>query len=92
MIKAIHRIIAMPLKDVSEAETKVVKNEEVHENDVLMGRGGKNNRHVGNERLRIAARKHVGKYQASTKKIKSAISRDLVKQIRRMTPPGRYVL
>lgn len=29
----------MPLKDDKETENTVVKNEEIHENDVLMGRG-----------------------------------------------------
>jgi hypothetical protein len=56
-----------------------------------MGRGGKNNRHVGNERLRDIARKKVEKYKHSTKKIKSAISRDIVKHVRDSDPSGRYV-
>jgi hypothetical protein len=57
----------------------------------LMGRGGKNNRHVGNEKLRDIAREKVEQYTVSTKKAKSAISRDIVKRIRDMDPPGRYV-
>ena len=56
-----------------------------------MGRGGKNNRHIGNEKLRDIARGQVEKYKGSTKKIKSAISRDLVKQVRSLEPPGKYV-
>ena len=91
MVEVIHRIPTMPLKEVSDEENVVitVKNDDVHENDVLMGRGGKNNKHVGNERLRDLARGHVERYQASTKKIKSAISRDIVKVVRRKNPPGR---
>ena len=57
-----------------------------------MGRGGKNNQHSGNEKLRIMARKVCDDYKISTKKGKSIISRHLVSQVRAMTPPGRYVL
>ena len=115
MIETTCRILEMPLKDDPEAETIIVKNEEIHENDVvrvassvcglvlvviglthlllpflqLMGRGGKNNRHVGNERLREIAREKVEKYKVSTKKVKSAISRDIVKHVRDLNPPGR---
>lgn len=89
MIETLCRILEMPLKGDSDSEKKVVKNEDVHDNDVLMGRGGKNNRHVGNEKLRDLARGQVEQYKASTKKFKSAISRELVKQVRNADPPGR---
>jgi hypothetical protein len=62
-----------------------------HENDVLMGRGGKNNQHSGNERLREIARERCEDYCAATKKGKSEISRELVRRVREMTPPGRCV-
>ena len=125
MIETLCRILEMPLKDDKEAENIVVKNEDIHENDVLMGRGktcflrllmpavkavtfvansllllhlcqfatkgGKNNRHIGNEKLRDIARGQVEKYKVSTKKIKSAISRDIVKQVRNLDPPGRFL-
>ena len=39
MIETICRILEMPLKDDKDTETIVVKNEDIHENDVLMGRG-----------------------------------------------------
>ena len=58
---------------------------------VLMGRGGKNNQHSGNEKLRGFARKVCEKYKASTKKGKSNISRELVLKVREQNPPGRYV-
>ena len=62
-----------------------------HENDVLMGRGGKNNQHLGNERLRDMARAIRDRYRASAKKGKSNMSRDLVQQVRDLTPPGRFL-
>lgn len=62
-----------------------------HENDILMGRGGKNNQHVGNEKLRGLARLQSENYRAASKKGKSCISRDLVKQVRNLNPPGRFL-
>lgn len=62
-----------------------------HENDVLMGRGGKNNQHSGNETLREIARIHCEEYRLSTKKGKSQISRNLVQYMRDLDPPARYV-
>jgi hypothetical protein len=58
--------------------------------DVLMGRGGKNNQYIGNEKLRVLARKRSREYQIATKKGKSQISRELVDAIRLSSPPGRY--
>ena len=60
-----------------------------HENDVLMGRGGKNNQHSGNEKLREMARLESDNYRKSSKKGKSQISRQLVHQVRSLVPPGR---
>ena len=60
-----------------------------HENDVLMGRGGKNNQHSGNEKLREMARLESDNYRKSSKKGKSHISRQLVHQVRSLVPPGR---
>mmetsp|Transcript_35918 Transcript_35918/g.86798 ORF Transcript_35918/g.86798 Transcript_35918/m.86798 type:complete len:352 (+) Transcript_35918:1332-2387(+) len=62
-----------------------------HENDVLMGRGGKNNQHVGNEQLRTLARGRSMDYQKASKKGKSSISRELVRIVREMKPPGRFL-
>jgi hypothetical protein len=64
---------------------------EPHSNDILMGRGGKNNQHVGNERLRGLARLQCASYRQASKKGKSVISRDLVRQVRMMNPPGRFL-
>jgi len=61
------------------------------ENDILMGRGGKNNQHVGNEKLRHFARGRCDDYRKAFKKRKSSISRELVQQVRDMNPPGRFL-
>jgi hypothetical protein len=60
-----------------------------HKNDVLMGRGGKNNQHSGNEKLRGLARTRCEDYRRASKKGKSDISRELIKSVRKWTPPGR---
>ena len=64
---------------------------EPHEHDVLMGRGGRNNQHSGNEILRQFARVQKDKYQMASKKGKSALSRLIVRQMRELDPPARCV-
>ena len=54
-----------------------------------MGRGGKNNQHSGNEKLRGLARERCQAYQVATKKVKSRLSKELVHLVRTMDPPGR---
>lgn len=79
------------------------KNEEVNEeaadtirtteNDVLLGRGGNNHSHCGNEQLRRMANARVDDYIAATKKQKAAISKEILHQIQKiMEPPGRFLL
>jgi hypothetical protein len=62
-----------------------------HNNDILMGRGGKNNQHTGNNQLRAMARQECRNYSSSSKKGKSHISRELVRRVREMDPPGRFL-
>lgn len=61
------------------------------DHDILLGRGGKNNGFAGNEQLRIMARAMRDRYMVSSKKEKSAIARDLVKQVQDLSPPGRFL-
>jgi len=56
-----------------------------------MGRGGKNNQHTGNEKLRTLARLESKNYRIASKNGKSCISRNLVKLVRCMSPPGRFL-
>ena len=57
-----------------------------HGNDILMGRGGKNNQHAGNEQLRNICRGQRESYRLSSKKGKSHISREIVAYVRSMDP------
>lgn len=45
------------------------------ENDVLLGRGGNNHSHFGNDQLRRMANARADDYIAATKKQKAGISR-----------------
>lgn len=60
-------------------------------NDVLLGRGGNNNKYPGNEQLRIFARSFAKQYSGSGKLDKSELSRTLVTQVRQLDPPGRFL-
>ena len=62
-----------------------------NENDILLGRGGKNNRHNGNEQLRELARQHTMQYCLSTKKEKTLLISKLVMTVHKMGPPGRFL-
>jgi len=61
---------------------------EPDEHSVLLGRGGKNNQHSGNDVLRQFAKALAKQYRQSTKKGKSIISRQLVGCVRECIPMG----
>lgn len=82
--------IVVPIQTSHSTQTQALV-DSPHHNDVLMGRGGKNNLHSGNERLREFARRRCEDYRRATKKIKSDISRELVRLMRELDPPARYV-
>lgn len=48
----------------------IIKNE----NDILLGRGGRNHEHSGNEQLRLIAHSRVREYERASKKQKAMIS------------------
>jgi hypothetical protein len=61
----------------------------VTDNDVLLGRGGRNSQHPGNEKLRLMAIKYSSFYRAALKKEKPAISLLLVYLVQTTKPNGR---
>lgn len=63
-----------------------------NENDVLLGRGGRNNQWSGNEKLREMARAMSAAYSAAAKRSKPAIAMLLVNEVRALTLSGRYVV
>ena len=60
-----------------------------HGNDILLGRGGFNNRAHGNETLRRFARAQVSLYRSSSKHVKSQLVRQILQQMRELDPPAR---
>lgn len=64
---------------------------EPHLNDVLCGRGGMTNQHVGNAHWRslVAANKRL--YLKLPKRQKMLVSESIVKAVRSQDPPGRFL-
>lgn len=67
---------------------------DINENDVLKGRGGKVNKHVGNVQFRKLLAMYRPAYMSKAiKKIeKSNISSKIIQTIRNMDPPGRFLV
>mmetsp|Transcript_135373 Transcript_135373/g.201328 ORF Transcript_135373/g.201328 Transcript_135373/m.201328 type:complete len:316 (+) Transcript_135373:40-987(+) len=62
-------------------------------NDVLCGRGGAANSHIGNMRFRNFLDKHRDQYHNSTKSDKTHIAIQLVLHIQtQVSPPGRFLM
>jgi hypothetical protein len=70
-----------PLKDILQP----------HPNDVLCGRGGGTNNHIGNShwRMLVAANKQL--YITLPKRQKMLLSRSIVNAVRSQNPPGRFL-
>lgn len=63
-----------------------------HDNDVLCGRGGSINTHPGNELFRKYVERHKRVYlTARFKREKRLIANSIVKEIRSLDPPGRFL-
>jgi hypothetical protein len=76
---------------MSSYTVSTVPVQQPNENDVLLGRGGRNNQWSGNEQLREMAREMCDAYSAAPKRNKPAIAMLLVLKVRALTPMGRYV-
>ena len=63
-----------------------------NKSDILLGRGGKNNKNQGNELLRQLSRKHALKYDLSSKTKKADIIDSLLSQISASKPKVRFLL
>jgi len=62
-----------------------------HANDVLCGRGGGTNNHLGNEHFRDLVSSKKLEYINSSKREKPLVSRSIVDAVRRQNPPGRFL-
>lgn len=63
----------------------------VNNNDVLCGRGGATNVHIGNRRFRSIVKKYQQQYLSAKKKDKPAVAGIVVDIIRNENPPGRFL-
>lgn len=64
---------------------------DINNNDVLCGRGGATNSHVGNREFRKLVKKFKDKYLSAKKKDKPAVAAEVVEVIRKLDPPGRFL-
>ena len=62
-----------------------------HNHDVLCGRGGGTNNHIGNEKFRDLVNQKKRDYLNSSKREKPLVSKSIVDEIRNMSPPGRFL-
>lgn len=60
-------------------------------NDVILGRGGRTNKHIGNRQFRALVSKFRSSYIVADKLDKSPIARFIVETVRSLNPPGRFV-
>lgn len=67
---------------------------DINPNDVLKGRGGKINNHVGNVQFRELIARYRPMYfsETTTKGQKMQIANEIVQTVRNMNPPGRFLI
>jgi len=62
-----------------------------HTHDVLCGRGGSSNRHIGNTNFRDLVQSNKALYVTLTKRQKMMVARSIVQIVRSQNPPGRFL-
>mmetsp|Transcript_30966 Transcript_30966/g.68574 ORF Transcript_30966/g.68574 Transcript_30966/m.68574 type:complete len:780 (+) Transcript_30966:793-3132(+) len=65
--------------------------EEVNNNDVLCGRGGATNSHVGNRNFRSLVKAHQERYLLAKKREKPGVAEYIVTLVRSLSPPGHFL-
>ena len=68
-----------------------VQTSSINENDVLCGRGGLTNQHVGNKKFRALVKELQPKYMSRKKHEKTLLSQAVVCVVRSSTPIGRFL-
>jgi len=82
--------VAMNVKESAASSQNI--DIEVHDNDVLCGRGGDINIHLGNIKYRKTVETNKRIYLTSRfKREKRLISECIVKDVKRQSPPGRFL-
>eukprot|EP00934_Nitzschia_sp_Nitz4_P004168 Nitzschia sp. Nitz4//scaffold205_size38804//6903//9374//NITZ4_007640-RA/size38804-augustus-gene-0.58-mRNA-1//-1//CDS//3329541501//4158//frame0 len=81
--------VANLISDTAKPSTVPIDNPTPH--DVLFGRGGMTNGHVGNRRFRDIIALHRPDYVRATKMDKPNVARRIVRAIRQGNPSGRFL-
>jgi hypothetical protein len=76
-----HHIINYPLRDIRNP----------HPHDVLCGRGGATNSHIGNSHWRTLVTTNKELYVTLPKRQKQLLSKSIVHAVRSQIPPGRFL-
>ena len=91
-VNKIAKPISHPLLPPEIQGVTPISDAAINENDVLCGRGGDINSHVGNEQFRKLVEKKKNIYlTARFKREKRIIAASVVDEIHRMNPPGRFL-
>jgi len=69
----------------------LINTSNINENDVLCGRGGLTNQHVGNKKFRALVKQLQDKYMTRKKHEKTLLSQAVVAVVRGSTPAGRFL-
>ena len=70
---------------------QIILKDAINKHDVLCGRGGDTNTHVGNISYREMVNRYKAKYLRAPKKQKPSIALEIVENIRNLEPPGRFL-
>ena len=60
-------------------------------NDVLCGRGGGSQNHIGNKEYRAVIAANKRRYIEASRKLKSLLVKSIVNAVRLQNPPGRFL-
>ena len=82
----------MGIQQISESQHKLQDIQLPGVNDVMCGRGGGTNNHIGNIRFRQLVNGHKLRYLAATKSEKPMVSKEVVTIWRGLQPPGRFLM
>jgi hypothetical protein len=86
-------VMSSPIKPPLLPPSEQTRTKQPHNNDVLCGRGGTINAHPGNEQYRTFVERKKRVYlTARFKREKRLIAQSIVDEIRRLDPPGRFLM
>ena len=82
---------SMPLHAPMNTNMYFISTSSINENDVLCGRGGLTNQHLGNKKFRALVKQLQEKYITRKKHEKTLLSQAVVAVVRGSSPAGRFL-